>query len=277
LAVDDDGNLWVVDTLNQRVQRFDASGQATVFGEKGEDDGQFADPFSADYQNHDGPWGIAVAADGTFYVADTWHHVIQKFDASGKFVARFGATEELGLFGPRDIDIDQDGNLLVVDTGNKRIVKLSPTGGVIQSYSTADNGDATPDPGEFDEPTSLAIAANGDIYVADIWNQRIQHFDRDFNYIDELKVSGWGSHGITDKAYILALPDGHILATDPANGHILVYTPGQQQPKAWRLPPEAGASRPTGLAIDRQGRVYFSDGAASVIRRFPLTALVPAQ
>jgi len=272
LAIDDQGNVYVVDTLNQRIERFAPDGASTAIGEPGSEQGQFFDPFEPDKFAHDGPWGLAVDQSGSVYVADTWNHRIQKFDSSGNFVAEWsGATSEYSFFGPRDIDVDLDGNLLIVDTGNKQIVKFSPDGRLIQAF-----GKAGTRAGEFDEPTSLSIAANGDIYVADLWNQRIQHFDRDFQYIEEFKVAGWGSHGITDKAYILALPDGHVLATDPANRHILLFRSGEEQPRAWRLPETEGDNRPVGLAIDRQGQVYISDGVASVVRVLPLTALVPA-
>jgi streptogramin lyase len=271
MAIDADGNLWVVDTLNARIQRFAPNGDVFAFGEEGTGEAQFEDPFSDDYQNHDGPWGIAVDAQGNVYVADTWNHFIKKFDKNGEFIAGFGGPE-LGFFGPRDIDVDSEGNLLVVDTGNKRIVKLSPDGELLETYDGANT-----EAGAFDEPTGIAVAANGDIYVADLWNQRIQHFAKDFTYIDAMVVPGWFSQGITDKAYIVALPGGQIVVTDPGNGHVLVFTPGEEQPRAWKLASDAKANRPVGLALDADGNIYISDGLGSTIHRLPASALLKAQ
>ena len=267
MALDAEGNLYVVDTLNHRVQRFAPDGTfIDTFGESGSGPGQFANPQAADANYApDGPWGIGIDGEGNLYVADTWNHRIQKFGPDGELLLEWGGPE--GLFGPRDVAIDADGNVLVVDTGNKRILKYTPEGELIDVYGNAGGGN-----GEFNEPSSISVAPNGDIYVADFWNRRIQHFDAGFNYIDEIAVETWGSQGITDRAYIVALEDGTVLATDPAGARILVFTESGEEPLAWRL--VAGTSRPVGIVVDGQGQVYISDGFASEVRLVPLTALL---
>ena len=75
-----DGSFYVVESGNQRVQRFDADRQfVTMWGSKGEADGQFIDPF-----------GAAVAPDGNVYVIDDRRDVIQVFDPDGAFLFAFG-------------------------------------------------------------------------------------------------------------------------------------------------------------------------------------------
>lgn len=268
IATDAEGNLYVVDTLNQRVQKFAPDGTvvATV-GEPGSGDGQFRNPHGPDYEPNEGPWGIAVDDAGNVYVADTWNNRIQKFTADLEFVAAWG--EQDGLFGPRDIAIDADGNLLVADTGNKRIVKYSPAGELITTFGT--DGAAA---GQFNEPSSISVAPNGDIYVADYWNRRVQHFDPQFNYVGEFRIGTWGSQGITDRAYLVALEDGTIVATDPANGQVIVYGPDGRWLGAWRLVPEDEVSRPVGITIGPDLAVYVTDGAASKIRVVPLNEIL---
>jgi DNA-binding beta-propeller fold protein YncE len=265
--VDGDGRLYVVDTQNQRIQRLSEDGQTwETVGESGSDAGQFGNPRSDEYQVDDGPWGVGVDAAGNIYVADTWNHRVQVFDANLEFVREWGAGS---FFGPRDVAIDGDGNVLVVDTGNKRVVKFTPEGEEIQVYGRGGDG-----PLEFNEPSSIFLAPNGDIYVADFWNQRIQIFDSQFRYRDEIEVDSWGSQGITDRAYVVALVDGHVLATDPGNGRILVFDAEGGEVAAWRLPSDTGTTRPVGLAIDALGRVYISDGLNSRIVRVPLPELL---
>lgn len=263
MAVDAGGNLFVVDTLNQRVQKIAPDGSALAAGEPGDGDGQFANPQlqSAEYAP-DGPWGIDVDAEGNVYVADTWNHRIQKFGPNLGFKEAWGVGD---LFGPRDLVVDPEGNILVVDTGNSRIVKYSPSGELLGSYGGAGSGD-----GQFLEPSSITLAPSGDIYVADYWNRRIQRFDSNFTFLSKFEVESWGSHGVTDRAYIAALDDGRVLATDPANGAVLVFDAEGEQVDAFTL--KASGSRPVGLVLDGQGNVYISDGFASEVVRVPLSA-----
>ena len=272
MAFDQEGNLYVVDTLNQRVQVFAPDGTfVDSFGASGHGPGEFANPNDDDEQfTADGPWGIEIDQEGNIYVADTWNHRIQKFGPDLDFVLEWGADE--GLFGPRDIAIDADGNLLVVDTGNKRVLKYTTDGELLETYGESGGG-----PGQFNEPSSISIAPNGDIYVADYWNRRVQHFDSAFEYIDDFRVGTWGSQGVTDRAYLVVLEDGTVLTTDPANGEVLVFDASGTAKAAWRLFPEPDVSRPVGIAIDSQGQVYISDGAASQVRRIPLSELLAPQ
>ena len=107
-----------------------------------------------------------------------------------------------------------DGSVLVADTGNKRIVKLSGADGdVVTSYGTAGSGQ-----GQFNEPVGLALGPNGDIYVADTWNGRVQLLRlRTSSTSREFTVKGWGSQEVTAKPYLVVLPDGRVIVSNPAN------------------------------------------------------------
>ena len=121
----------------------------------------------------------------------------------------------------------------------------------------------------------MSIAPNGDIFVADYWNRRIQRFNASFQYLSEIKVDSWGSPGITDRAYIVAMPDGRILATDPANGRIFVLDPQGKEERSWRLPAAVVSSRPIGIAFDATSQqVYISDSLANSVVKVPLAVLL---
>ena len=78
--MDTSGNVYVANTSNDRIQKFDANGRfLTTWGSQGSGDGQF-----------DEPGGVAVGADGAVYVADTVNHRIQKFSSDGALLAVWG-------------------------------------------------------------------------------------------------------------------------------------------------------------------------------------------
>jgi sugar lactone lactonase YvrE len=268
LAVDGEGNLYVADSGNHRIQKFDGDGHFMgLFGTPGGGDGQFNEP-----------WGLAVDAEGNIYVADTWNHRIQKFDSSFRFQKAWGGPflevgerepEPLEFFGPRSIAIDAEGDLWVVDTGNKRVVKFSPDGDFLAQYGGPGSG-----PGQFDEPVGIAIAPLGEILVADTWNRRIQRFDSDFEYLGEIAVDGWGSPEVADKPYLAVLSGGGIVASDPANSALVVFDAEGLEVATWSLPGSAlGGSQPLGVAQGGAGDVFVSDGAGGQVRRIPLASL----
>jgi uncharacterized protein (TIGR03663 family) len=270
ITADAKGNVYVADTLNQRIVKIAPDGTTTMFGQAGNGDGQFGNPHDQDAQYaQDGPWGVAVDAQGDIYVTDTWNHRIEKFSPDFKFIMQWGAGE---LFGPRHIAVDSQGNVYVVDTGNKRVREYAADGTL-----TKDTGADGTGVGQFKEPSAISFGPNGDIYVADYWNNRIQIFDSSFKYSHDIKVKTWGSRGITDRAYLVVLNDGHVLATDPANGRIIVFDSGGNEVSSWRLPSTIGTTRPTGIAIDAQQQfVYISDSIVNHIAKVPVAALLAA-
>lgn len=289
LDVGPDGSIYVVDTGNHRVQRLGPDGNAEVaIGGIGQSDGRFAQPPGT----ADGPWGIAVAPDGSVYVADTWNHRIQKFDRDLNFVKAWGAPylpdQELTpllLFGPRSIAIDAAGNLLVTDTGNGRVVQYSPEGEPLATFGTkfpgadregARPGDGDPALDELWEPVGLAVAANGDIFIADYWNLRIVRVSAAFEPLGAIDVPSWGSNYITDRPYLLALDDGRLLATDPAHGSILVFGADGSSQATYQVPGRGGTpARPIGLAHAADGDILVSDSAGNVVRKIPLSEIAP--
>src|SRR6266480_3478908 len=113
VAVDSNQNLYVVDTGNQRIQVFDATGNFKfTFGRSGSGNGRFSLPR-----------GIAVDSSQNIYVTDSGNHRIQVFDSAGNFKFRFGNSGAgNGQFNfPRGVAVDSSQNIYVADGGNHRI------------------------------------------------------------------------------------------------------------------------------------------------------------
>jgi DNA-binding beta-propeller fold protein YncE len=237
VAVGPDGSRVIADTGNHRIVVLDANGSfLREFGShcrlaEGEAGG-CVDPDGAgplilgDGQFYE-PWGVTVDADGNIYVADTWNGRIQVFSPEGEFLRKWGnfntTNGELGdafaLFGPRGVEIDQAGNLLVADTGNKRILMFTPTGELLQQVGGG--GVAL---GRFEEPTDVGVdPRDGSIYVADAWNRRIQKLDGTLQPLAEWPVESWGSEHLYHKPYVTVAGNGDVYVSDPANFRVLVY------------------------------------------------------
>jgi DNA-binding beta-propeller fold protein YncE len=120
------GNLYVADTQNDRIQKFDSNGDfITTWGAEGSDEGQF-----------DQPTGVATdPTSGNVLVVEGGNNRVQEFTPTGTFVSTWGSKGSgKGQFSfPLGIATDPAGNVYVVDTENYRVQKFSPTapGGAI--------------------------------------------------------------------------------------------------------------------------------------------------
>jgi sugar lactone lactonase YvrE len=159
-----------------------------------------------------------------------------------------------------------------VDTGNKRIAIYDADGNFLSQF-----GDAGTNPGQFDEPVGIAIDTQGNLYVADTWNQRIQVFVPNADksgYTASLQwnVAGWSSQSLENKPYISVDQNGHIFATDPDAFRVIEFTNDGKFVRTWGEygsgPDHFGAT--SGIAVDGQGRVWVSDTANNRIMRFTL-------
>ncbi len=265
-AIDSRGNIYVVDSGNHRIVKFDPKGAfVTQWGTNGSGPGQFKDD----------PWGVAVDAQGNVYVADTWNHRIQKFDGSGAFITQWGtftdtggtATDRGGQFwGPRAIAFDSEGNLYVTDTGNKRVQKFAPDGQFLGQW-----GGAGFQPGQFNEPVGIAISPKtGDIFIADTWNRRIQRFDENFKPIAQWTVQGWAGESVNNKPYLAVDANDNVYVTDPEGYQVIKF---DNQGRVQAVLGQFGTDQrsfnlPTGIAIGPEGHVFVADSFNHRVMKF---------
>ena len=273
LAISQDDSLYVADSQNHRIVKLVEGKIVDTWGEY-----FFVEQ---DYEEGAGkfnePWGVAVSPDGDYvYVADTWNHRVQKFSAQGEFINQWGnfgqtTTEPFLLYGPRDITVDNTGNVLITDTGNKRVMVYSSDGEYLTQFGGIGFG-----PGEFDEPVGIAIDHNtGWVYVADTWNQRIQVFiptpESNYQFLNQWNVSGWYGQSLNNKPY-LAISDEYLYATDPELGRVLVFNlEGEFQGYFGDIGDSiSSVGMAIGLAVDSGGGLWLSDGLINQLLHFTL-------
>jgi sugar lactone lactonase YvrE len=268
VAVASDGARVVADAGNHRLLVLERDGTLRqAFGSKcdlgqGEAAG-CVDPDGAgplefgDGQFND-PWGVAVGPSGEIFVSDTWNHRIQRFSADGRFLGKWGhfgnapiagtpPVDETVFYGPRGITLGLEDDLVVADTGNKRLLSFSFTGEQLRVL-----GSGGPGPDQFDEPVGVETDADGTLVVADAWNQRVKRLDRRYASIANWRVPDWQSEAVWDKPFLAVDESGLVYAGDPAGGRVWIFEPSGRLTATLVLPAlENGTPRPIGIAIDR--------------------------
>ncbi|WP_198152164.1 Ig-like domain repeat protein [Granulicella tundricola] len=193
LVFDAQGNLYFCDTNNNVVRRIDAgTGVITTFAGNGVTTGGYGDGGPAAAAMLNAPWGIAVSSKGEIYIADQGNSLIRKVvNGTISTVAGTHDAADTGsnppaihtqLNSPAGVVVDVAGNLYISDSGNNLIRKVNTNTGVISTIgggtaqsttqNTNDNGPATQ--GSVYGPYTLALDAQGSLYISDVFENRIR-------------------------------------------------------------------------------------------------------
>lgn len=167
VAVDSAGNVYVTDTNNNTVRKITSSGQVTTLaGLAGVTGGQNGKGFDALF---DRPTGVAVDGAGVVYVADTGNSTIRRISATGETTTLAGLPGVAGLRNgtgveawfsqPQALALDSSGNILVADTGNASIRRVTPAG-VVTSVALTD-GTTPTTPTTPTNPVSTPASSGG--------------------------------------------------------------------------------------------------------------------
>ena len=201
IAVDSDVNVYVADEWLNRINVYSQDGEfLREWGSKGSGDGKL-----------NRPSGLAIAKDGTMFVVDSLNHRVQRFTLNGEYLDQFGSfgSGPGQLNTPWGIGLDKDGNVFVADWRNDRIQQFTAQGEWQASFGQPGTGGDTSiaremggfkradvPVGQFNRPAGVCVDADGDIYVADWLNNRVQVLTPEGRFISEFTgdagLSKWG-------------------------------------------------------------------------------------
>jgi DNA-binding beta-propeller fold protein YncE len=172
--------------------------------------------------------------------------------------------DQPGLNSPRNLEVASDGTLFLLDTGNHRVLHLSPQGTLLNTWGQFGSLEAgSAQPGSFNEPWGISIGPEGNVFIADTWNHRIQKFSPEGEFLAswgyfgqrEAPESFWGPRDVAIDS------SGHVYVSDTGNKRIVVFdTNGNFLTEFGEVGFGDGQfDEPSGLAIDSDGNLYVAD------------------
>jgi glucose/arabinose dehydrogenase/plastocyanin/uncharacterized protein YjiK len=269
IAVDpSSGNVYVADTANNRIVVFSSNGTViSNWGNYGAGNGSFISPT-----------GVAIdPSSGNVYVADTANNRIQLFSSNGTFISQLGGqqgiTKNGSLSHPQAITIDQQGNVYVADTASNRIQVFSSNGTFISKIPARTYGEFGTNNGTFTSPKGIAVDQQGNVYVADTANNRIQVFSSNGTFTSAWGEFGTGKGALRSPEGITIDQQGNVYVADTANHRIQVFSSNGtfiSELGTFGFI-ETGMRFPEGVAIDpSSGNVYVADTGNNRILAFSI-------
>ena len=258
VAVDGNGNVFVLDSGSDRIVEFDHAGEYTrEFGSAGSEDGQLNDPD-----------GIAVAANDDVWIADTGNNRIEEFGADGEYLSSFAAPEH-----PEGIAVGGHGSVWVSAGGHGGLRQFGENGEFVRDVGASGEG-------ELRQPEGLAADAQGDVWVSDWSRSRVEEFNEAGEFLRRFGEEGVGS-GQLKNPYGIAL-DAHddVWVGDVSNDRVEEFGEnGEYLSQFGSKGSGVGQLRlsfPTGLAVDREEDIWVADPSNDRIEEWMAPPAAPS-
>lgn len=304
IAVDTAGNVYVGDYFNSRIRKITSAGVVSTLAGSGKEGYVDGNATTAEFG---GPCGIAVDGQGNVYVADVLNNAVRVVSSSGQVVTLAGSSSGQGGYvdgsgsfaefnQPYGVALYGQGTIYVADAANN-IIRAMTTIGLVSTFAGDDvttSGnipqggyvDGNASTARFYSPSGVAVDGQGNVYVADVANNRVRKISTsgvvstlggngtagyedgsgtatEFNYPYAVAVDGQGNVYVADRqnAVIRKITSSGVVSTLAGTG-----TSGHVD-GAGAIAEFAG---PTGIALDAKGNIYVADQYSSVIRKITL-------
>ncbi len=300
IAVDQAGNVYVSDLLNNRVRMITPTGVINTYAGNGLP-GFAGDGGAATSAELNQPAGLAIDSSGNLYIADSYNAVVRKVTPQGTIstVAGTGGTEGYSgdgeaatkalLMAPLGVAVDSSGNIYIADyygwirEVNGSTGAISTLAGTGSNGYSGDGGPATS--AQFYNPVAVALDTSGNVYVADSGNGAVRKIAN--GIITTIAGNGIlsyaGDGGPAQLAQFSAIqgiavdPQGNIYVADTNNSAIRLFPLGgnvstiagngtQGYTGDGGPATVAELNNPAGIAVTSSGNVYFSDTGNNAVR-----------
>ena len=211
LAVDSKGLVYVADTKVGAVFIFDPESKDVGFIKHGVD-AHFGRIF-----------GLAIDDADRLFVSDGQYNHVLVFNKDHKLEAQFG---EGFMSDPAGMAIDEENRFLyVANTGTDQILVFdADTFKLLRKIGTAGKNHTLTTPGDFSKPTNVAVDEDGNLYVTDTLNDRVEEFDADGSFIRTFGKNGDGPGDFMRPKGIAVDCDGHVWVADAGSNRLQVFT-----------------------------------------------------
>ncbi|HEX5376318.1 MAG TPA: 6-bladed beta-propeller [Solirubrobacterales bacterium] len=242
IALDSSGNVWIADTSNNRIQKFNSKGEyLSQFGTKGTGNGQFKEPY-----------GIAIDASNNIWIADTFNNRIQKFNSKGEYLSQFG-TASL----PYHLVIDSSGKLWITVQSGLFGVLIYNSGGILTNALKSGH------------QSGIAMDSNGDIWVVDQSENRVQEFNANYEILSEFGTEGEEAGQFLLPRNIAIDSGDNMWIGDFGNARVQRFDPEGEYLSQFLGEKEEPSQEPTGIAIDSSDNVWVVEEGARVEKWIP--------
>lgn len=259
LSVNEDGDLFILDAGNYRIQVMD-------------EDGDFLRKWNlreSSKEGFDEPVAMAMSFDEDFLVVlDSDDGEVRRYDLDGEFLNSFGESgiRKGTLDEPVDLTVDSLGYIYVLDRARGKVLKFHRKGTFVGEWGKKGRGDKN-----FDDPISIAYSdeLTGIIYVLDVGKKALLKFQRDGDFREIISIPpGILEDGATllklesgkdNNLFILDAGLGKLVRLEPRSFNVYLLASDQLQLR-----------QPRGLAVDADSNVYISDIKRNRVYRFPM-------
>jgi DNA-binding beta-propeller fold protein YncE len=246
------GRIFVSDSTEHFIKVFDVpQGKYYRIGDQ-DGDGRLTKPL-----------GLDVDAAGILYVADASAKAVYVFDQDGKYLRKIAGPKFFDRLS--SVTVNPEGErIYVVDIGGvtselHRVRVFDARSGA-HLYDIGKRGSG---PGEFNLPRDVAIGKDGQLYVVDGGNFRVQIFDRNGKYLQSFGSVGKQLGNFARPKEVATDREGNVYVADAAFGNFQIFNPdGELLMFVGERSEQEGPGKymlPSGISVDEDGRIYFVD------------------